>query len=171
MKKYMIEREIPKVGTLEGEQLRQAAAKSNQVLRQLGPDIQWSESFSAGRSHNRLRTVLVTGEIALALFLLIGAGLLIRGIFLIEHQNLGFQADHLLTADVTLDRARYDIRMRPSEPRLSGISFPVSSTFRARTPSPLHPTCRQPDRAPSLSESRCSPNCLPTNGSAHATLW
>jgi hypothetical protein len=45
MKKYMIEREIPKVGTLEGEQLREAAAKSNQVLSQLGPDIQWSESF------------------------------------------------------------------------------------------------------------------------------
>jgi hypothetical protein len=47
MRKYMIEREIPKVGTLEGEQLRQAAAKSNQVLRQLGPDIQWLESFIA----------------------------------------------------------------------------------------------------------------------------
>ena len=47
MKKYMIEREIPKVGTLEGDQLRQAAAKSNQVLSQLGPDIQWSESFLA----------------------------------------------------------------------------------------------------------------------------
>jgi Protein of unknown function (DUF4242) len=47
MKKFMIEREIPKVGTLEGEQLRQAAAKSNDVLRQLGPDIQWSESFVA----------------------------------------------------------------------------------------------------------------------------
>jgi hypothetical protein len=45
MKKYMIEREIPKVGTLEGNQLREAAAKSNQVLSQLGPDIQWSESF------------------------------------------------------------------------------------------------------------------------------
>jgi Protein of unknown function (DUF4242) len=48
MKKYMIEREIPKVGTLEREQLREAAAKSNQVLRQLGPDIQWLESFVAG---------------------------------------------------------------------------------------------------------------------------
>jgi hypothetical protein len=47
MRKYMIEREIPKVGTLEGEQLREAAAKSNQVLRQLGPDIQWLESFIA----------------------------------------------------------------------------------------------------------------------------
>jgi hypothetical protein len=45
MKKYMIEREIPKVGTLEREQLQQAAAKSNQVLAQLGPDIQWAESF------------------------------------------------------------------------------------------------------------------------------
>ena len=47
MKKYLIEREIPKVGTLEREQLREAAAKSNHVLRQLGPDIQWVESFVA----------------------------------------------------------------------------------------------------------------------------
>jgi hypothetical protein len=45
MKKYMIEREIPKVGTLQGQQLREAAAKSNQVLRQLGPRIQWLESY------------------------------------------------------------------------------------------------------------------------------
>lgn len=45
MKKYMIEREIPKIGALEREQLQEAAAKSNQVLRQLGPEIQWLESF------------------------------------------------------------------------------------------------------------------------------
>lgn len=45
MKRYLIEREIPKVGTLEREQLREAASRSNQVLRQLGPDIQWVESF------------------------------------------------------------------------------------------------------------------------------
>lgn len=45
MKKYMIEREMPKIGSLEREQLQQGAAKSNQVLRQLGPDIQWLESF------------------------------------------------------------------------------------------------------------------------------
>jgi Protein of unknown function (DUF4242) len=45
MKKYMIERDIPNVGSLHGEQLRQAAAKSNHVLRQLGPDIQWHGSF------------------------------------------------------------------------------------------------------------------------------
>ena len=45
MKKYVIEREIPKIGTLEREQLREAACKSNEVLAQLGPDIQWQESF------------------------------------------------------------------------------------------------------------------------------
>jgi predicted permease len=66
-----------------------------------------SRAASAGRSHSRLRTVLVTGEIALAMFLLIGTGLLIRGLYVIEHQNLGFQADHLLTAGMTLDNARY----------------------------------------------------------------
>jgi hypothetical protein len=47
MKKFIIERLLPKVGTLEREQLRQAACKSNEALRQLGPDIQWQESFVA----------------------------------------------------------------------------------------------------------------------------
>src|SRR5262249_15343645 len=37
----------PNVGTLEREQLRGAGAKSNEVLRQLGPDIQWVESYVA----------------------------------------------------------------------------------------------------------------------------
>jgi hypothetical protein len=47
MKKYIIERDLPKVGTFEREQLRAAAKKSNSVLKQLGPDIQWLESYVA----------------------------------------------------------------------------------------------------------------------------
>jgi hypothetical protein len=47
LRKYVIEREIPKVGSFEREQLRGAAQKSNEVLAQLGPDIQWVESFVA----------------------------------------------------------------------------------------------------------------------------
>ena len=66
-----------------------------------------SRAASAGRSHTRMRTVLVTSEIAMALVLLIGTGLLIRGVSLIEHQPLGFRAENLLTAGVTLDSARY----------------------------------------------------------------
>jgi hypothetical protein len=48
LRKYIIERDIPEVGTFAREQLRAAAQKSNEVLRQLGPDIQWQESYVAG---------------------------------------------------------------------------------------------------------------------------
>jgi hypothetical protein len=47
IQKFIIERDIPKIGTFDREQLRQAATKSNEVLRQLGPDIQWVESYVA----------------------------------------------------------------------------------------------------------------------------
>jgi hypothetical protein len=47
LRRFIIERDIPKVGTFEREQLRGAAAKSNQVLNQLAPDIQWVESYVA----------------------------------------------------------------------------------------------------------------------------
>lgn len=47
LRKFIIERDIPAVGSLEREQLRAAAGKSNEVLRQLGPDIQWLESYVA----------------------------------------------------------------------------------------------------------------------------
>jgi hypothetical protein len=47
LRKFIIERDIPQVGTLERDQLREAAAKSNSVLKQLGPDIQWVESYVA----------------------------------------------------------------------------------------------------------------------------
>ena len=44
MKRFVIERDMPGAGTLAREQMRAAAEKSNAVLRQLGPDIQWLES-------------------------------------------------------------------------------------------------------------------------------
>ena len=47
MRKYVIERDIPKVGTFEREQLREAAKTSNAALAKLGPDIQWVVSYVA----------------------------------------------------------------------------------------------------------------------------
>ena len=104
-----------------------------------------SRAASPSRSQSRLRTVMVTGEIALALFLLVGTGLLFRGIFLIEHQNLGFRADHLLTASVTLDNTRYKdasqqaIFVRDLLPRLQHIpsagAVAVASDLPATGPS------------------------------------
>jgi hypothetical protein len=45
MKKFLIEREIPKVGSLNETQMREAAARSNQVLKALGPEVQWVQSY------------------------------------------------------------------------------------------------------------------------------
>ena len=47
LRRFIIERDIPAVGTLDRQQLAGAAGKSNAVLRQLGSDIQWLESFVA----------------------------------------------------------------------------------------------------------------------------
>lgn len=47
LNRYMIERDIPAVGSMERAQLAGAAAKSNEALAQLAPDVQWVESFVA----------------------------------------------------------------------------------------------------------------------------
>ena len=46
-RRFIIERDIPKVGSLERAQLRDAAAKSNEALDQLAPNIHWVESYVA----------------------------------------------------------------------------------------------------------------------------
>jgi hypothetical protein len=43
--KYLIEREIPGAGKLSGDELQQVAQKSCDVLRGMGPQIQWVESY------------------------------------------------------------------------------------------------------------------------------
>ncbi|MGH9321239.1 MAG: DUF4242 domain-containing protein [Vicinamibacteria bacterium] len=48
MRRYIIERDIPAIGSADREALREAAKKSNRVLAELGPDIQWIESYVAG---------------------------------------------------------------------------------------------------------------------------
>jgi hypothetical protein len=47
MKRFVIEREIPGVDTLQGAELRGAAATSNEALAQLAPKVQWIQSFVA----------------------------------------------------------------------------------------------------------------------------
>lgn len=46
--RFVIERDMPGASRLTPEQLRGAAQKSNGVLRDLGPDIQWVHSYVAG---------------------------------------------------------------------------------------------------------------------------
>jgi hypothetical protein len=45
MPKYIIERELPGAGDLGDDQIQGISQKSCQVLTELGPQIQWVESF------------------------------------------------------------------------------------------------------------------------------
>ena len=65
-----------------------------------------SASPSLGRQ--RLRQVLVAGQIALALVLLTGAGLLLRSFERLQQVQLGFNSEQVLTAKVGLYNTRYD---------------------------------------------------------------
>ncbi len=61
---------------------------------------------SAGRGaavsvSQRLRSGLVVGEIALAVLLVIAAGLMIRSFWALSHVNPGFRTEHILTARIT----------------------------------------------------------------------
>lgn len=48
MPKYLIEREIPGAGSLSTDQLREVAQTSCNVLKEMGPQIQWLESYVTG---------------------------------------------------------------------------------------------------------------------------
>ena len=60
----------------------------------------------AGGSH-RMRRLLVVGEVTLGVMLLIGAGLLIRSFAYLEGLKPGFDPNHVITASVSLQDARY----------------------------------------------------------------
>ncbi len=63
---------------------------------------------SGTRGVERARRVLVTAQVALAVTLLIGTGLLVRSFRALDRVTLGFAADHVLTARIALAGGRYD---------------------------------------------------------------
>jgi len=65
-------------------------------------------SGSEGAHRNRTRSVLVVIESAVAVVLLIGAGLLVRSLWLLQDTSPGFDARNVLTMGVNLPRAKYD---------------------------------------------------------------
>jgi putative ABC transport system permease protein len=86
---------------------------------------------SRGEGHgvvrSRTRSALVIFESAVAVMLLIGAGLLIRSLVALENVNPGFDANNLLTMRIDLPRAKYNsgdkagIFFKDLETRVSGL--------------------------------------------------
>jgi predicted permease len=63
---------------------------------------------SGGVSRHRMRTALVTGQLALAVVLLVGAGLLMRSLVRLQQADLGYSIESALTFEIGLVGARYD---------------------------------------------------------------
>jgi predicted permease len=59
-----------------------------------------TRGLAAGGAAIRLRSMLITGEVALAVVLVIGAGLLIKSLWLLTQANPGFRPEQILTARV-----------------------------------------------------------------------
>ena len=74
----------------------------NETLKEGG------RSNTTGVRGRRLREWLVVSEIALTLVLLVGAGLLLKSFMRLQEFNLGYKPEGVLTARVSLPRARYD---------------------------------------------------------------
>ena len=62
---------------------------------------------TASSSGRRFRQALIVSQVAIALVLLIGAGLLIKSFWQVRQINLGFAAEHVLTATVSLSLNDY----------------------------------------------------------------
>ena len=78
------------------------ACDMNDSLRQGG------QSHPGGWTQQRLRKLLVIGETALTVMLLIGAGLLMKSFVLLQQVDLGFNPHRVLTADLLLSRPNAD---------------------------------------------------------------
>jgi putative ABC transport system permease protein len=76
--------------------------KLSETLKEAG------RSLSGHARSQRLRSALVVAEIALALVLLAGAGLLLRSFLRLQGVDAGFDARNVLTLRVAVPRARYD---------------------------------------------------------------
>jgi putative ABC transport system permease protein len=77
------------------------------VRASLNDSLKEGTGTTAGRSGYRIRKILVVSEFALALVLMIGAGLLIRSFLRLRDVNPGFQPDHLVAARISLPPTQY----------------------------------------------------------------
>lgn len=78
------------------------------VRGDLNSRLRNSSKTGASARQGKLRGILVVSEITLSIILLIGAGLMMRSLFALEHVDLGFNPVNVLHTRIPLPRGRYD---------------------------------------------------------------
>jgi putative ABC transport system permease protein len=97
----------------------------------------------SGIGSHRIRNLLVVSEVAMALALLIGAGLMMRSFFRLMSVDPGINTRNVLTMDIRLPRGKYDTPQRDAFFRqlLEGLSaLPGAQSAGAVYPLPLSGT-------------------------------
>jgi putative ABC transport system permease protein len=81
--------------------MRASKLSLGEALRESG------RSHTGGRGHSRFRSILVVAEVALAVILLVGAGLMIKSFWRLATADLGYDPEGVLTAKIDLAGDRY----------------------------------------------------------------
>ena len=88
-------------------------APARQMSRlNVSEDLKQTARGSTGAKQRRVRAVLVAGEIALSLVLLVAAGLTVRSFIQVQRVSSGFNPDHVLTVGVAPASPRYTAAQR-----------------------------------------------------------
>jgi predicted permease len=136
------------------------------------------QKSGSGASHPRLRNALVVSQIALALVLVVAAGLLIRSFYRLLGADAGFHAEHVLTFELSLPGAQYPDRQhiaqfyRQALPDLRAVAGVQSAAMTEAVPMggapestairiPGHPPARR-NEAPIANYTIISPDFFST---------
>jgi putative ABC transport system permease protein len=91
-------------------------------------------SGMGSRRQGRLRRMLVITEVALALVLLVGSGLMVRSFIKLRQVDVGFSAQNVLTMRVPLPQAKYPFPITPTDLREpAGLAFYDELLTRVRS--------------------------------------
>jgi putative ABC transport system permease protein len=150
------------------------------ALRAAGPSLQGTlresgRTATGGAGRDHLRGVLVAAEVALAMTLLTGAGLLIHSAWLVQHVSPGFDPRGVLAARIVLPGARYAdagavthtyARIRDDAEQTPGVAAAALSSVVPLSGSSMHSSVRRdgmlPQDAPSANLRLVSPGYFGT---------